>query len=358
MKPHLSLVAPPPAAHPSSSLPDEEICFRALVEQAEDILTLLEPDGRIAYDSPAVQRLLGYGQGELVGRNAFEFLHPEDVGTAFTLLLETVTNPGRAASVTVRFLHRDGNWRFLEATGKLISPVPYSRLVVTSRDVTQRVGEVERARSSARELEARLGGLTHSLEAAEIEMLQRLARAAEFRDDDTGRHTQRVGDLAAALAAALGLPDGEVDLIRRAAPLHDVGKIGIRDAILLKPGPLTAEELEVMRTHTLLGGRLLSRGQTELIRAAESIALHHHERWDGEGYPLGLRRETIPLASRIVSIVDAFDALTHDRPYRPAWPLVRVTEWIAAESGQRFDPAIAHVFLRLLSDRRPPGAPD
>ena len=338
---------PPTVQEPS--LQADELCFRTLVERAEDIFTVLEADGRIVYDSPAVQRLLGYHQGELVGRNAFEFVHPDDLALAFGMLVETVSNPGPGASLVLRFLHRDGEWRYLESAGQVVDPAPFSRVVVTSRDVTARVRETERARANARELEIRLGSYSHALAATEIEMLQRLARAAEYRDDDTGQHTRRVGDLAATLALALGLPETEVDLIRRAAPLHDLGKIGIRDSILLKPGPLSGAEAEVMRTHTVLGARLLGSGHSELIRSAESIALNHHERWDGCGYPQGLRAEEIPLAARIVSVADVYDALTHDRPYRQAWALPMAFRWIEEESGSRFDPVVAETFLRLRS---------
>jgi putative two-component system response regulator len=137
-------------------------------------------------------------------------------------------------------------------------------------------------------LERRVIERTRALQETEIEVLERLAAAAEFRDDDTGQHTQRVGDLAARLGAAIGLPEEEVDLLRRAAPLHDVGKIGIPDRVLLKPGKLTPQEFEVMKTHTLVGARLLAGGRSALVRMAERIARSHHERWDGQGYPDGL----------------------------------------------------------------------
>ena len=198
-----------------------------------------------------------------------------------------------------------------------------------------------------RELEARVAERTAELEAAQVEVLERLAQAAEFRDDETGEHTRRVGDLAGRVAAVLGLDGGQVAMLRRAAPLHDVGKIGIPDGILLKPGALTVEERERMRTHTTIGGRILSRGQSPLIHMAERIALAHHERWDGGGYPLGLAGEAIPLEARIVAVADFFDALTHDRPYRPAWSAERAFEEIRLGLGTHFDPRVAAAFLSM-----------
>jgi cyclic di-GMP phosphodiesterase len=195
-------------------------------------------------------------------------------------------------------------------------------------------------------LERRVSERTVELEGAYLDTLERLAIAAEFRDDDTGRHTERVGEAAAMLAGALGLPEEDVFLIRRSAPLHDLGKIGVPDAILRKSGPLTNDEWDVMRGHTTIGARILSGGRSRVVRLAEEIALHHHEQWSGEGYPKGLAGEAIPLAGRLVMVADVFDALTSDRVYRKAWPAERVFTYIRQYAGQRFDPRIAALFDR------------
>jgi putative two-component system response regulator len=197
------------------------------------------------------------------------------------------------------------------------------------------------------ELHERVLERTRELEAAQVEVLDRLMLAAEYRDDETGQHTRRVGENAARIAAALGLPAAEVELIRRAAPLHDVGKIAIPDDILLKPGPLTAEELVVMRAHTTAGAKMLAGGRSELLQLAEKVALAHHERWDGRGYPNGLAGERIPLAARIVALADFHDALTHDRPYRPAWERDRVRAEITRETGAHFDPDVVRAFREV-----------
>ena len=189
---------------------------------------------------------------------------------------------------------------------------------------------------------------TKAVEAAQNEILERLAQATEYRDDDTGEHTQRVGANSALLAQALGLPPKQVELIRRAAPLHDVGKIGIPDHILLKPGKLTPEEFEVMKTHTLIGARMLSDGSSDLVRIAQSIALTHHERWDGSGYPYAIAGEAIPIEGRIVALADVFDALTHSRPYKKAWPVADAVAEITSQSGHQFDPQLVYVFIGLV----------
>jgi putative two-component system response regulator len=186
---------------------------------------------------------------------------------------------------------------------------------------------------------------TVELEAARLEVLERLALAAEYRDDATGEHTRRVGSLAARVGEIMGLDWQTVDDLRRAAPLHDVGKIGIPDAILLKPGPLTESEFDLMKTHTFVGAKLLSDGRSELIKTAEVIALSHHERWDGTGYPNALSGERIPLMARIVAVVDFYDALSHDRPYRGAWAPHRVRREIEAVAGEHLDPRIVEIFL-------------
>ena len=198
-----------------------------------------------------------------------------------------------------------------------------------------------------RNLEASVSERTRELEESQIEVLERLAGAAEFRDDDTARHTRRVGDVSAQLARAIGFDAGRVELIRRAAPLHDVGKIAIPDSILLKPGPLNPAEWEIMRSHTVIGARILSGGKTVLMQLAERIARSHHERWDGAGYPDGRAGDAIPIEARLVAVADFLDALTHDRPYRQAWPLPRVLEELETRSGSHFDPTIVDAAIAL-----------
>ena len=196
-------------------------------------------------------------------------------------------------------------------------------------------------------LEDEVAERTRDLEQARLEILERLALACEYRDDDTQEHAWRIGRTCALLAIGLGLPDREVELIRRAAPLHDVGKVGIPDAILLKPGKLSGEEFETIKTHTTIGAEILSGSRNPLLVMAEQIALTHHERWDGQGYPRRLRSEQIPLSGRIVAVADVFDALTHDRPYKEAWAVREAVAEIFHQAGRQFDADVVAAFSRL-----------
>jgi putative two-component system response regulator len=202
--------------------------------------------------------------------------------------------------------------------------------------------------SQNKSLEDKVRERTQELEAAQIEIIERLARAAEFRDDNTGQHTERVGQMAALLAQEAGLPDSLVSLIRRAAPLHDVGKIGIPDAVLLKLGKLTDAEFALVKTHTTIGARILSGSKFAMLRLAEEIAFSHHEHWDGGGYE-GLSGESIPLAGRIVTIADVFDALTQKRPYKAAWSIGEALAEIERQRGRQFDPTLVDAFLRVIT---------
>jgi putative two-component system response regulator len=196
-------------------------------------------------------------------------------------------------------------------------------------------------------LEERVRERTQELEDAQIEILERLALAAEYRDDNTGEHAQRVGLLSALIAQALGLPESQVRLIRQAATLHDIGKIGIPDHILFKPDKLTTTEYEIIRTHIKIGDKILFGSKSPLLQMAEEIALTHHERWDGTGY-LGFKEEQIPMTGRIVAIVDFFDAVTHQRPYKEAWPEEKAVAEIKEQSGRHFDPRVVEAFLQVM----------
>ncbi len=199
------------------------------------------------------------------------------------------------------------------------------------------------------ELERRVNERTRQLRETQVEVVLRLSLAAEYRDDDTGHHTKRVGAISALLASRLKLGTDFVRLIEQAAPLHDIGKVGIPDSILLKPGKLTPQEWEIMKTHTRIGGKILGGSPHKLLNLAEEIALTHHERHDGSGYN-GMKGEEIPLSGRIVAVADVFDALTHSRPYKEAWPREKALEEIAAQRGRQFHPDVTDAFLGAIAD--------
>lgn len=197
-------------------------------------------------------------------------------------------------------------------------------------------------------LEIRVAERTSELEQAQRDVLTRLALAAEYRDDDTGHHTKRVGNLSALIAQAAGLGTDAVENIRLTAPLHDLGKIDLPDGILLKPGLLTDFERETVRQHVHVGRQILSGSTSDLLQLAECIAYSHHERWDGKGYPEGLIGEAIPVVGRIVAVADVFDALLHPRPYKSAWEFADACNYMHDQSGFQFDPAMVTALDRVL----------
>ncbi|MBI1388939.1 MAG: response regulator [bacterium] len=199
-------------------------------------------------------------------------------------------------------------------------------------------------------LDEKVSERTEELHTAQLEMVQRLARAAEYRDDVTGFHIIRMSLYCKLLAKAVGFSDQESQEFQLAATVHDIGKIGIRDEILLKPGKLTPEEWEQMKQHTLIGADMLADGRSRVLQTAHLIALTHHEKWDGSGYPCGLKGEEIPLAGRICAIADVFDALTSPRPYKEAWTVEATLDHIVSKKGEHFDPDLVDQFIQVLPE--------
>jgi len=199
-------------------------------------------------------------------------------------------------------------------------------------------------------LEMRVRERTKELYESRKEIIFRLGRAAEYRDNETGLHVFRMSHICARLAREIGLSEEECQMILLASPLHDIGKIGIPDSILLKPGKLDKDEWEIMKSHTTIGAEILSESKSDLLKMAELIALTHQEKWDGSGYPRGLRGKDIPLVGRIVTICDVFDALTSKRPYKRKWTNEEAKDYIEQEAGKHFDPELTKVFLNILPD--------
>jgi putative two-component system response regulator len=208
----------------------------------------------------------------------------------------------------------------------------------------------QRVRESNRALEDTVRDRTREIRETRLEVIRRLGRAAEYRDNETGLHIVRMSLSSQRLGKAIGLSPADCDLILNASPMHDIGKIGIPDRILLKPGPLEDDEWRVMRRHPAIGAELLSGGNSDLMQMAELIAHCHHEKFDGSGYPRGLKGEDIPLAARIVAVCDVFDALLSVRPYKPAWTVEAALAEIEKRAGSHFDPALVVKFREILND--------
>jgi len=200
------------------------------------------------------------------------------------------------------------------------------------------------------ELEEKVQQRTKELMQSQQEALQSLAYAAEFRDKDTALHTVRVGWYSRLLGEKVGIQGDELDMLFQAAPMHDIGKIGIPDEILLKPGKFTPEEWEIMQSHSKIGGEILGRHSSLMMKKAQEIALYHHEKWDGTGYPHNLSGTGIPINARIVIVADVFDALTIDRPYKSAWEIDKAVEYIKEGAGTFFDPDLVMAFSEIIPD--------
>jgi putative two-component system response regulator len=275
------------------------------------------------------------------GRSGLDLLN--DIRKQFpdtAVLMMTAVNDTKTAIRTLT----SGAW------GYLIKPVEREELLFQARAAVERRQLIVERREYTHGLEAKVRQATAEIRLAHEETIFRLSAAALYRDEETGMHVRRTGLLSEVLAKAAGWSSADAELIRMAAPMHDVGKIGIPDAILRKPGPLTPEEYEVMKTHTTIGAKMLAGSQSAILRMASEIALNHHEQWDGSGYPRGLSGDAIPESAQIVAVVDTFDALSHDRIYRPAMPRDEVLAYMQRQSGSHFNSLLLTTFFSRLDE--------
>jgi putative two-component system response regulator len=247
---------------------------------------------------------------------------------------------------------RDNRLRALEQGARDYLTKPFDRAELLAR--VRNLIEAHRLHRLVKDeneiLEARVRERTRELRETRLQIVQRLGRAAEYRDNETGYHILRMSHTSALLARHLGWSFEDCELLLHASPMHDIGKIGIPDHILLKPGKLTPEEWEIMKTHATIGAHILEGDDSDVLTMAREIALSHHEKWDGTGYPRGLKGEEIPLAGRIVAMADVFDALTSERPYKQAWSVERALDYIRENRGRHFDPRIVDLFVKHLSE--------
>jgi PAS domain S-box-containing protein/putative nucleotidyltransferase with HDIG domain len=305
---------------------------RAGFDAAPVGMLVAEPDQlRLVRVNDALCSILQRSREELLGMRISDLTHPDDRPAVSEKQQALIAGSERAYQPEKRYLLPDGNvvWVAVYVTALHNSDGSVRAFSSHVIDITER-----RARKA-------------EVQAARVESLRRLAIATEYRDNETHEHTERVGSISVAIGRALGMTESQLDVLREAAPLHDIGKVGTPDAILLKPGRLTPQEREIMERHTVIGADILTGSASPVLQMAEQIALSHHERWDGHGYPNNLAADTIPLVGRIVAVADVFDALTHERPYKEAWPLDRAMAHICSESGSHFDPRVVNAFTRL-----------
>ncbi len=323
------------------ALLESEAQFRLLAENASDMISRLATDGRVLYVSPACETILGYTLEELTGTIIFDIVHEIDRPQVSGLF------NGKSLDVTYtiayRALHKDGNYIWLETSARAVLDRKTGTVLevqTASRDITERK-KAEKALQDAHD---------HLREAYE-KTIEGWVRALDLRDRETEGHTQRVTELTLKVASTLGFSEEELSHIRRGALLHDMGKMAIPDEILQKPGPLDEGEWEKMRKHPMYAYDMLS--PISYLHRALEIPFYHHERWDGSGYPHGLKGEDIPLIARLFAVVDVWDALSTDRPYRKKLPREDVILYLRENAGKLFDPKLVDVFLSVVEKESP-----
>jgi two-component system, response regulator RpfG len=281
-----------------------------------------------------------------------DYLMPEMNGVDFVRLLKTVPSY-KSVPVIMITIRKDAETRYaaLDAgvTDFLSKPLDVYECSARCKNLLTMHQQHMALENKSLLLESLVKAATVEIKSREKETLMRLARAGEHKDFDTAQHLQRMSLYSRALADKIGLSEEEAETIELAAPLHDIGKIGIADSILLKKGPLDDIELKKMRRHPLIGYEILQDSPSKYLQKGCEIALAHHERYDGMGYPYSLKGNDIPLAARIVAIADVFDALTSERPYKEAWSIDRALEYISNESGKHFDPDLVDAMLSMRS---------
>ncbi len=318
------------------ALLESESQFRLLAENASDMIARLSTDGHILYVSPACETILGYAPHELTGTVSFDLIHVKDISSIKNLFNGKQYDTTR--TVTYQALHKHGHFVWLETSARAIldrKTDTISEIQTASRDITER-----------KKAEKALQDAHNNLQESYQRTIEGWVRALDLRDRETEGHTQRVTELTIKVARTLGFSEEELTHIRRGALLHDMGKMAIPDDILQKPGPLNEVEWERMRRHPMYAYDMLS--PIAYLLPSLDIPFCHHERWDGSGYPRGLKGEEIPLVARLFSIVDVWDALSSDRPYRKKMPRWEVVSYLREKSGILFDPKLVDIFLSVI----------
>ncbi len=322
------------------ALRESESQFRLLAENASDMIARVGINGKILYVSPACETILGYKPEEVTGKVCFDFF-PEKDGAIIRNLFKG-NSKNIIHTITHEVLHKKGHYVWLESSTRAVLDLKTGSIIevqTASRDITER-----------QKAEKELQEAHDDLQEAYERTIEGWVRALDLRDRETEGHTQRVTELTIKVAKVLGFPDEELVYIRRGALLHDMGKMAIPDEILQKPGPLSESEWGKMRQHPQYAYDMLY--PIAYLRPALVIPFCHHERWDGSGYPRGLKGEEIPLAARLFSIVDVWDALRSDRPYRKKLPHEEVVRYLREKSGCLFEPRLVEVFLSVMEKEK------
>jgi len=319
------------------ALAESEAQFRLMAENSSDMISKHDTSGTFLYVSPACRTLLGYEPEELIGTSVTPLIHPEDANQ----LIELLATPSWD-DITTTFHYRarrkNSEYIWLETTARLFFDKNSQKqeFQASSRDITERKQSQEALQ------------IAHAdLQEAYDRTIEGWVKALDLRDRETEGHTQRVTEITVKLARKLNCTEEELIHIRRGALLHDMGKMGIPDEILQKPGPLTDDEWVVMRRHPQYAYQMLS--PIKYLSQALIIPYYHHERWDGSGYPHKLKGKDIPLHARLFSVVDVWDALQSDRPYRKGLPSKEIVEYLQKEAGRLFDPEIVEIFIPLIT---------
>lgn len=324
-------------AHMQNALLESEAQFRLLAENASDMISRHTIKGIFLYVSPACETLLGFKPEEMLGKRSFDFIHAEDHHQIFRLLAESPPEP-TIYTVTYRARNKLGEYIWLETSARAILDRGTGAVIeiqAASRDITERKS-AEKALQTAHQ----------NLQDAYERTIEGWVHALDLRDHETEGHTQRVTELTRKVARELGFSEEELINIRRGALLHDMGKMAIPDEILQKPGPLNETEWKEMRRHPVYAYEMLS--PIAYLHGALEIPFCHHERWNGSGYPRGLKDEDIPFAARLFAIIDVWDALCSDRPYRKKMARGEVIAYIRENSGRLFDPQLVQSFLEII----------
>ena len=314
-----------------------------LPENISNMADILQPDYRVTFATSGLRALEMARESPQPSLILLDLVMPDIDGYETCRRLKADL---RTADIPIIFVTAQGDVQH-EEIGLSIGAVDYLHKPCHPAIVLQRVRIHLELRNQNLALEARVRERTHALEETRVEIIRRLGRAGEYRDNETGMHVVRMSKYCQRLALAAGISEAQAELLLLASPMHDIGKIGIPDAILLKPGKFDEHERKVMQQHTTIGAEIIGDHQSNLLRLARQIALTHHERWDGTGYPNGIAGEAIPIEGRIAAICDVFDALVSTRPYKRAWRVEDALGFIANESATSFDPGLVRIFLAI-----------